>query len=127
MKLTFDHFKRSKTLLERGIDFADATVVFAGHHITGEDVRQDYGEVRFISVGMLTGGMVVIVWAPRGKARHIISMNTSLNTKTTWADPDDAPELTDAFFRHAAEFKGATRIRRRRPKADVVPSNNDPV
>jgi uncharacterized protein len=29
---------------------------------------------RFISAGYLRGRMVVIVWTPRGNARHIISM-----------------------------------------------------
>lgn len=74
MQITFDPDKRDKTLIERGVDFADAAAVFAGHHFTGEDTRQDYGEVRFITVGLLIGRMVVIVWTPRGEVRRIISM-----------------------------------------------------
>ena len=54
MQITFDPDKRDKTLIERGVDFADAAAVLAGHHFTGEDTRQDYGEVRFITVGLLT-------------------------------------------------------------------------
>lgn len=42
------------------------------------------------------------------------------NTEAVWVDPDDAPELTDAFFKRADEFKGARLVRRGRPKADVV-------
>lgn len=42
------------------------------------------------------------------------------NTEADWVDPDDAPELTDAFFKHADEFKGDKLVRRGRPKADVV-------
>lgn len=42
------------------------------------------------------------------------------NTEAVWVDPDDAPELTDAFFKAADEFKGARLVRRGRPKADVV-------
>ncbi len=38
-------------------------------------------------------------------------------TPTVWTDPDDAPELTDAFFERAAEFDGAKLVRRGRPKA----------
>lgn len=37
------------------------------------------------------------------------------NTITEWIDPDDAPELTDAFFEQADEFKGDKLIRRGRP------------
>ena len=38
-------------------------------------------------------------------------------TETSWIDPDDAPELTDEFFRQADEFKGSKLVRRGRPKA----------
>jgi len=74
MQITFDPVKRDKTLSERDLDFADAAVVFAGHQFTAEDTRQEYGEPRFITVGLLLGRMVVVVWTPRGAARRIISM-----------------------------------------------------
>ena len=74
MQITYDITKRNKTLIERGLDFADAKAVFAGHHFTAEDLRQDYGEVRLISIGLLKGRMVVLVWTPRGEDRRIISM-----------------------------------------------------
>jgi uncharacterized protein (DUF4415 family) len=35
---------------------------------------------------------------------------------STWKDPDDAPELTDAFFEQATLYGGARLIRRGRPK-----------
>ncbi len=35
---------------------------------------------------------------------------------TTWTDPDDAPELTDAFFQTAVVREGSKIIRRGRPK-----------
>ncbi len=38
------------------------------------DDRFDYGETRYITIGLLRGRMVVLVWTPRGAARHIISM-----------------------------------------------------
>jgi len=74
MQITFDSAKRDRALVERGVDFADAGRVFSGHHFTAEDDRTDYGEVRLITVGLLHGRMVVIVWTPRGAARRIISM-----------------------------------------------------
>lgn len=33
----------------------------------------------------------------------------------TWSEPDDAPELTDAFFERADEYTGDTLVRRGRP------------
>lgn len=53
MKITYDPAKRQKTLEERGLDFEDAPLVFAGKHFTREDDRKDYGEVRFITAGLL--------------------------------------------------------------------------
>ncbi len=32
-----------------------------------------------------------------------------------WADPDDAPELTDEFFRRADVYEGTRLVRRGRP------------
>jgi len=72
--IEFDPKKRAKTLAERGIDFAGAEEVFAGRHFTAEDIREDYSEPRFITVGKLEGRMVIMVWTPRGTARRIISM-----------------------------------------------------
>lgn len=34
--------------------------------------------------------------------------------KSTWTDPDDAPELTDEFFKQAEVFHGDTFVRRGR-------------
>lgn len=43
-------------------------------------------------------------------------MNVSQRaTHTEWTDPDDAPELNDAFFEQADEYIGDTLVRRGRP------------
>ena len=75
MRIGYDPAKRQKTLEERGLDFEDAPMVFAGRHFTREDDRKDYGEERLITVGFLQDRMVVMVWTPRqGNTRHIIRM-----------------------------------------------------
>ena len=43
MRITFDPVKRAKTLTERGLDFADAALIFAGVTIEIEDTRKNYG------------------------------------------------------------------------------------
>jgi uncharacterized DUF497 family protein len=83
MQLEFDPAKRQKTLLERDLDFADAGEVFSGHHFTAEDLRGEYDEPRFITVGKLKGRMVVVVWTPRGKNRRIISMRKANEREQT--------------------------------------------
>jgi hypothetical protein len=42
MRITFDPSKRARTLAERGLDFADAALIFAGLHATLEVLRRDW-------------------------------------------------------------------------------------
>lgn len=74
MRIEFDTAKRDTTLAERGLDFADAAKVFAGFTVSAPDLRKGYGEARIITMGMLDGRCVVLVWTQRGAARRIISM-----------------------------------------------------
>jgi len=74
MDISYDPEKRAKTLAERGLDFDDAVQVFAGTTIDLLDDRKDYGEIRWLTYGLLKGRTVALVWTPRGKNRHIISM-----------------------------------------------------
>jgi uncharacterized protein len=74
MRLTFDPRKRLKTLTERGLDFEDAEIVFAGVTIEVEDTRRPYGETRIICYGHLQGRLVVVGYVQRGASRHIFSM-----------------------------------------------------
>ena len=74
MRITFDPAKRKATLAERGLDFADAALVFAGVTLEIEDTRKNYGETRVICYGLLEGRMVVVGYTPRGADRHIFSM-----------------------------------------------------
>jgi uncharacterized DUF497 family protein len=74
MPITWDEAERQRTLKERGLDFADAELVFAGRSMTLPDERHDYAEPRFITVGWLHGRFVVFVWTPRNGSRRIISM-----------------------------------------------------
>ncbi len=74
MPITFDPVKRDKALAERGLDFADAELVFEGVTLEIEDIRKDYGEKRIICFGTLAGRMVVVGYTPRGAERHVFSM-----------------------------------------------------
>ena len=74
MQITFDPVKRAKTLTERGLDFADAALIFAGVTVEIEDTRKNYGEGRVICYGLLAGRVVVVGYTPRGADRHVFSM-----------------------------------------------------
>ncbi|MBI3154996.1 MAG: BrnT family toxin [Burkholderiales bacterium] len=74
MRISFDPAKREWTLVNRGLDFEDAALVFDGLTAEVEDTRKDYGEARIICYGVLQGRMVVIGFTPRGAVRHVFSM-----------------------------------------------------
>lgn len=73
-KITYDRNKRARTLRDRGIDFRDADKLFEAPSLTQLDDRFDYGEDRYQTYGYLEGHLMMVVWTPRGKAIHVISM-----------------------------------------------------
>ncbi len=74
MRIEFDPAKRDRTLIERGLDFADAAEIFAGDVVTLADQRFDYPEPRFQTFGWLGGRMTMVVWSPVPEGRRVISM-----------------------------------------------------
>ena len=87
MAITFDPAKRATTLAERGLDFADAELVFAGITLEVEDTRKSYGEQRIVCFGQLEGRMVVVGYTPRGADRHIFSMRKANEREQTRIAP----------------------------------------
>jgi uncharacterized DUF497 family protein len=51
--LLWDEAKRRANLRKHGIDFVDAERIFGGFTLTAEDVREAYGERRFLTLGLL--------------------------------------------------------------------------
>jgi hypothetical protein len=51
----------------------DLPEVFAGNTLTIEDLRYDYGENRYITIGLLKGRVVVIAHTESGDRIRIIS------------------------------------------------------
>ena len=74
MRITFDPTKRDKALSERGLDFDDAELIFAGVTLEVEDTRKDCDETRVMCYGLLEGRMIVVGYTPRGADRHVFSM-----------------------------------------------------
>jgi hypothetical protein len=73
MRFTWHEEKRKSNLNKHGLDFAKAHKVFDGITFTFEDNRFDYGEQRFISIGLLND-VVIIVHTETTKEMRIISM-----------------------------------------------------
>ena len=70
----WDVEKRRRALQERGMDFADVLRIDPASVRTEADDRWDYGEVRYISTGMLDGRLVVVCWTHRQERIRIISL-----------------------------------------------------
>jgi uncharacterized protein len=87
MRVSYDPSKREKALVDRGLDFEDALVVFDGLTVEVEDTRKDYGEKRIICYGLLAGRMVVVGYTPRGTVRHIFSMRKANDREQTRLAP----------------------------------------
>jgi uncharacterized DUF497 family protein len=69
----WDEAKRHTNIHKHGIDFVDVPDVFAGMTVTIEDTRLDYGEIRFVTLGLLKGRTVVVVHTEEAKTIRIIS------------------------------------------------------
>lgn len=74
MQISYGPEKRRITIERRNLDFEAATELFDGQHFTRTDLREEYGEDRFTSVGMIEADVVVVVWTDREDSRRIISM-----------------------------------------------------
>ena len=58
---SLDPAKNEKTLAERGLDFADAALVFVGVTLEVEDTPRNYGETRIICYGLLEGRVNALI------------------------------------------------------------------
>jgi uncharacterized DUF497 family protein len=70
----WDDEKERANLRKHGIGFSLAARIFDGPVVTGFDDREDYGEVREVSVGMVDGvAVLVVVHTDRAGKTRIIS------------------------------------------------------
>ena len=74
MQFIWHEPKRQTNLQKHGMDFADAERVFTGPTFTFEDDREDYGEQRWVTLGLLGMNVVVIVHTETAEEIWVISM-----------------------------------------------------
>lgn len=74
MTFAWDEAKRRANVQKHGIDFAGIAEVFGGLTATMEDDRHPYGEQRFITLGLLSDRVVVVVHTERRDRVRIISV-----------------------------------------------------
>ena len=74
MQYEWDERKREANLRKHGFDFFDAPSVLHGVTLTVADDREDYGEERFITFGLLRNIAVAVAHTEQPGAIRIISM-----------------------------------------------------
>jgi uncharacterized protein len=75
MKIEWDEAKNRANIRKHGFDFADAEEMLRGILVVYADTREDYGEERWMGLGMLAGRIVAIAFAPRdSETVRVISM-----------------------------------------------------
>ena len=74
MKFEWDDEKNRENMRRHGIDFADATEVFTHPMLTSLDDRKDYGEDRWVGIGLMQNIVAVVVyveWIEEDRVRFI--------------------------------------------------------
>jgi len=75
---TWDETKQKINLAKHGIDFCDADEIFAGPLVAVKDTREDYGDARYVALGMLAGIVLSVVYTERDDQIRIISIRKAL-------------------------------------------------
>ncbi len=81
MQYTWHELKRQRNLKKWGLDFAEAEQVFSGPTFTFEDDRMDYGEQRWVTLGLLGDIVTVIVHTETDEEIRIISMRKAIRNE----------------------------------------------
>jgi uncharacterized protein len=80
MRFEWDERKSQINLAKHGFDFADAYMVFSMPMVVELDERENYGEDRYIGIGLLQGRVVVVVYTESDeKTIRIISLRKALS------------------------------------------------
>ena len=61
MEFEWNEAKNQRNIAKHGIGFERATKIFADFHVTREDRRYSYGEIREVTIGLLEGRVVVVI------------------------------------------------------------------
>jgi uncharacterized protein len=66
MTFDWDESKNRTNIKKHGLDFEDAAGMFRGVVAAEPDTREDYGEERWVGLGMIRGRVTHVVFTERG-------------------------------------------------------------
>lgn len=73
MQFEWDENKREKVIKERGVDILDAALIFEGPVVTAVDDRNNYGEQRLKSIGLVGNDVFIVVHTRREDVTRLIT------------------------------------------------------
>ncbi len=73
MRFKWDEAKRLSNIEKHGIDFVDVPAMFDGDVVTIADERFEYGENRYITLGLLKYRVIVVAHTDENNVIRIIS------------------------------------------------------
>ena len=74
MDFEWDENKNKINIEKHHIDFNDAKIIFGKPLIVKQDSRKQYGEIRWIAIGLLNFFVVIIIYTERDDKIRIISI-----------------------------------------------------
>lgn len=116
MRFEWDENKRLLNLQRQGIDFADVWQVFENEVYTILDDRFEYGEIRWISYGLLFGEVLAVSYTAtvetiriisirKGKKNTLKKFGTDVESLKNMTDEEidysDIPPITDEMWKMA--------------------------
>jgi uncharacterized DUF497 family protein len=72
--VSFDPAKNERNISSRGISFESAEQFEWDTALVAEDLRKEYGERRFLALGLIEGRLHAMVYTPRAGKVHVISL-----------------------------------------------------
>lgn len=73
MRITFDPLKDEWNIRERGLSFRSVAEFDFGSALVQVDERHDYGETRYVAIGMLQGRLHVLCFTETDDGIRVIS------------------------------------------------------
>ena len=74
MEISFDPAKNARNLAHRGLPFTLVEQLDWSSAIIEEDVRKNYGERRYLALGLIEDRLHAVVFTPRAGKVHVISL-----------------------------------------------------
>lgn len=74
MNISFDPVKNARNVAHRGLPFTLVERLDWSNAIIEEDVRKNYGERRYLALGLIEDRLHAVVFTPRAHRVHVISL-----------------------------------------------------